>query len=274
MTHKTALQALLKGRRERIDPESHGFVRTPNRQGRRARGLSQSQVDRILNRASGVYHRLETGTYTNPPHDLLADVAKLFRLNEQEWVSLCRFARASDPPGPLYPRSGKEVPGAWQDAVDGMSHMAYVTDCSWELVAHNAPFAGLFPHGKPPANTLRWMLLDHSARDVLADWETAWAPFVLPQLRTALAARPKDEVLRAIEAEVLADPDTGPLYEQGVAYIHPDGDERPLNHPELGLGWVTMCAAQPMSAPGARIIVLVYRPGAEQAGRIPTLRAV
>ncbi|MFI0977257.1 XRE family transcriptional regulator [Streptomyces sp. NPDC021093] len=274
MTHKMALQALLKGRRERIDPESHGFVRTPNRQGRRARGLSQSQVDRILNRASGVYHRLETGTYTNPPHDLLADVAKLFRLDEQEWVSLCRYARASDPPGPLYPRSGKEVPGAWQDAVDGMSHMAYVTDCSWELLAHNAPFANLFPHGEAPTNTLRWMLLDHSARDVLADWDTAWAPFVLPQLRTALAARPQDEVLRAIEADVLVDPDTGPLYEQCVAYIHPDGDERPLQHPELGRGWVTMCAAQPMSAPGARIIVLVYRPGAEQAGRLPALRAV
>ncbi|MFD3516253.1 helix-turn-helix domain-containing protein [Streptomyces sp. NPDC058657] len=273
MTNKTALKALLKARRERIDAETMGFVRTPGRQGRRARGLSQTQVDQLINRAAGVYHRLETGTYTNPPFDLLADVARLFRLDEQEWVSLCRYARASDPPAPLYPRSGKEVPGAWQEAVDGISHMAYVTDCSWQLVAHNKAFDALFPSGTPPENTLRWMLLDPAARTTLQNWDTDWAPFVLPQLRTALAARPRDRVLRAIEADVMADPVTGPLYEQGVAYIHPDGDIRPLHHPQHGRGWVTMCAAQPMSAPGARLIVLIFQPGTEHGGRTPMLRA-
>ncbi len=273
MTNKKALKALLKARRERIDPETMGFMRIAGRQGRRAPGLSQSQVDRLINRADGVYHRLETGTYTNPPFDLLADVARLYRLDEQEWVSLCRYARASDPPAPLYPRSGKEVPGAWQDAVDGISHMAYVTDRSWQLVAHNTAFASLFPGGTPPKNTLRWMLLGPDARKTLGNWATDWAPFVLPQLRTALAARPNDTVLRDIETDVMADSHTGPLYEQGVAYIHPDGDIRPLNHPEHGPGWVTMCAAQPMSAPGARLIVLMFQPGPEHGGRAPMLRA-
>lgn len=271
--YKQALRKLLKGRRDLIDPELHGFVRM-SRQGRRARGLSQHQVDQLLNRSPGTYHRLETGTYPNPPHDLLHDVAVLFGLDEQEWVSLNLYARAANPPGPLYPRSGKEVPGAWQQAVDGIVHMAYVTDCSWELVAYNAPCSALFPNGQVPQNTMRWMLLAPEARQILTDWETAWAPFVLPQLRGALAARPDDPILQAIEKDVMADPKAGPIYESGVAYIHPDGDERPLLHAQKGPGWVTMCAAQPMAAPGSRLIILVFRPGEQRMHpRPPLLRA-
>lgn len=177
--NKKALRDLLTERRALIDPTGHGFQR-PARQGRRAPGLSQHQVDQLCHRTLGTYRRLESGSYPNPPVDLLRDIAVLFALNEQEWVSLCRYAGIGDPPSPLTPRSGKEVPGVWQEAVDGMTHMAYVTDASWELIAYNAPFTRLFPNGRVPANTMRWMLLDPDGRSTLTDWATAWAPLVLP----------------------------------------------------------------------------------------------
>ncbi|OON83061.1 XRE family transcriptional regulator [Streptomyces tsukubensis] len=219
----------------------------------------------MLHRTIGTYHRLECGSMPTPPVDLLHDVARLFALNEQEWISLFRYARQQDPPHPLHLTSGKEVPGVWQEAVDGIGHMAYVTDASWDLLAANDAFTEMFPEGRLPRNTLRWMLLEPEGRKTLTDWPTAWAIPVLSQLKAALASRPDDEILRQIEKEVLADPATSHLYEEGGAYIHPDGDERPLLHAIRGAGWVNMCAAQPLSAPGARLIILVFKPGQRRA---------
>ncbi|MGW7075114.1 MmyB family transcriptional regulator [Streptomyces sp. NPDC054871] len=271
--NKTALRALLRERRALIAPESHGF-RRPTGQGRRARGLSQHQVDQLLHRAIGTYHRLESGSYPNPPASLLRDVARLFGLNEQEWVSLCRYALRQEPPGPLYSSSGKEIAGVWREAVDGIGHMAYVTDASWELLAYNAAFAALFPEGKVPSNTMRWMLLEHNGREALTDWRNSWVPMVLPQLRAALTARPDDEILRQIEKEVLADPEMSSLYEADGALIHPDGHERPLRHAEHGPGWVSICAAQPMAAPGSRLFILIFKAGSQRSHtRAPMLRA-
>ncbi|MEU7023262.1 helix-turn-helix domain-containing protein [Streptomyces sp. NPDC046203] len=273
--NKTALRALLKERRELIAPEAHGLSR-PTGRGRRARGLSQQQVDELTCRAIDTYNRLETGRYPNPPADYLRQVARLFGLNEQEWVSLCRYAGIGDPPGPLHPSSGLEVPGVWQEAVDGIRHMAYVTDASWNLLAHNRHFADMYPGGVAPSNTMRWMLLDKSARDaVLVDWRAGWAPLILPQLHAALAARRDDETLRQIEREVRADPDLGPLWEAGGAHIHPDGDERPIRHALLGAGHVSICAAQPLTAPGARLIIMIFRPGPRKShARTPMLRVL
>lgn len=262
--NKKALQGLLKERRALIQPEGHGFER-PTGQGRRAPGLTQYQVDQILHETPGKYRRFESGGWPRPDIDFVRRVALLFALNEQEWVSLCRYAGIGDPPGPLTPSSGKEIPGVWQEAVDGMTHMAYVTDASWQLLAYNAPFARLFPGCRVPTNTMRWMLLDRDGRNTLTDWSTAWAPLVLPQLKAALSLRPEDEILRQLEKEVLADEDTAPIWDAGGAHIHPDGDERPLLHAMDGPGWVTMCAAQPMTAPGARLIVLVFHPGKRRA---------
>ncbi|MFF3493047.1 helix-turn-helix domain-containing protein [Streptomyces sp. NPDC002795] len=271
--NKTALRALLRERRALIAPESHGFSR-PTGQGRRAPGLSQHQVDQLLHRTLGTYHRLESGTYPNAPAELLRDVARLFGLNEQEWILLCRYALLQDPPGPLNLTAGKEVPGVWQEAVDSISHMAYVTDASWDLLACNRSFSDLFPDAQVPANTMRWMLLDPTARTALTEWATAWAPLVMPQLRAALASRPEDDTLLQIEKEVLADPEAAPIYEAGGASVHPDGDERPLLHAKYGPGWVTTCAAQPLTAPGTRLIILVFNPGSRRAHlRAPYLRA-
>nr|WP_202515988.1 XRE family transcriptional regulator [Streptomyces sp. SID161] len=262
------MKLLLKDRRALIPPETHGLTR-PTGSGRRAPGLSQLQVDQLIRRADGTYQRLESGSYPNPPVDLLRDIARLFQFNEQEWISLCRHARGEDPPGPLYDTSGHAVPAAWSDAVNSVQGMAYVTDASWNLITCNEPFHGLFESGQAPANTMRWMLLD--GRDQLTDWATAWAPLVMPQLQVALSQRPDDRVLRQIEAEVLADPAARPLYERGGASIHPDGDERPIRHAVHGPGWVTMCVAQPLTAPGSRFMILVFRPGPRRTVARPAM---
>ncbi|MEV5444617.1 helix-turn-helix domain-containing protein, partial [Streptomyces sp. NPDC052644] len=257
---KVALRYLLRERRALISPESHGLSR-PTRQGRRAPGLSQAQIDQLLHRAPDTYGRLESGRYPNPPVDLLEDVARLLGMSEQEWVALWRYALGQDPPHPLHAGTGETVPGTWRLALDGISHMAYVSDRSWNMLAYNEPFAALFPGRRVPSNVMRWMAVDPEARSVLRHWETAWAPLVLPQLRAALAADPEDPTLCGIEKEVLDDPVAARVYESAGAYVHPDGGDRPVRHAEHGPGWITVCAAQPMAAPRARLLIMPFHPG-------------
>ncbi|OAR23935.1 hypothetical protein A8W25_15775 [Streptomyces sp. ERV7] len=130
--------------------------------------------------------------------------------------------------------------------------------------------------GEVPANTMRWMTLDPEAReDVLTDWEDRWAPMVLPQLRHGVEMRPNHVELRRLEAEIQADPVAGPLYrESGATPIpYPDGSERPIRHSRYGPGWVTTCVAEPVTSPGARVMLLLYTPGASLVSRNPVLSA-
>lgn len=267
-----ALKRLLEERRALVDPGSRGFAPATG-QGRRSPGLSQGQMDTLLHRAAGTYGRLENGRYLHAPDELLEDVSRILGMTEQEWVALWRYARAQDPPGPLNRLSGKRLPSVWQDVLNGVFHMAFVTDDCWDLIAWNDPFAELVG-GHVPANVMEWMLLSPQGRRVLTNWEASWAPLMLPQLRSAVAARPFDGRLEEIEKRVLADREAGPMYEAGGTYVHVDGGERPLHHPVLGPGWVTVCAAEPMAAPGARLTVLVFRAGeARPYPRKPMLSA-
>ncbi|WP_372409705.1 helix-turn-helix domain-containing protein [Streptomyces luteireticuli] len=262
---KRALQQLLRERRAAVTPEEYGLTR-PSRQGRRAPGLSQSQMDQLLHRTHGTYNRLEAGNYPNPPEELLRDVARLLAFNEHEWTLLWLYMMHRDPPTPLHQSSGTEVRDAWGTVVQSISHIAYISDQSWQVVTYNDAFAAMFPDRKVCANTMRWMVLDPSARDVLAGWEDHWLPMALPQMRAAVAALPHDEILAELEADILADPIAGPMYKAGGggAFAHPDGDERPLNHSELGKGWVTLCAAEPLSHPRVRLMVMIFHPGEER----------
>ncbi|MFI6653217.1 helix-turn-helix domain-containing protein [Streptomyces sp. NPDC050529] len=254
--HKKSLKRFLRDRRDRIAPETVGKSR-PAGQGRRAPGLSQHQVDELLGQPINTCYLLENGRNLNPSDDLLRAVARLYQLDEHEWVLLYRYAREEEPPRHLYPETGYQVPAAWQPALDGIEHMAYVCDAAWDVIAHNKHWASMFPSGQIPQNVLRWMCLSSEARTILTDWEEEWAPRILPQLRGALAAR-RDPTLQQLEHDVLADPVAGPLYEAPGVTLHPDGDERPLDHATYGPGWVTMCSASPESAPGARLMILVF----------------
>ncbi|MFI0259382.1 XRE family transcriptional regulator [Streptomyces sp. NPDC017056] len=252
-----ALRSLLTERRASVAPETHGLSR-PSGKGRRAAGLAQHQMDLLLNRGLGTYQRLESGKYRHPPVDLLLDIARLLRLSELEWIALCRYAGIGDPPCPLSPRSGEKVPHLWKDAVKGISHAACVMSASWHVLAHNQSFEDIFAPGTCPDNTLEWLLFD--GRHLLPNWADSWARHLLPMLRADLAGRPEDAELRRIESAVLADPVAGPLYASASAVAHPYEAERPLMHARLGPGWINMCLAQPLSSPGARLCILVFRP--------------
>lgn len=271
--HKQALHDFLKERRARVTPKSVGLPE-PTGPGRRTPGLSQQNIDHLLHSSVHTYYRLETGKTPRVKPGYLRALAQLLALNEHEWVLLHRYALEQEPPAPLHPDAGYLIPTPWQRAVDGITRdMAYVGDAAWNVVAYNNLWQTMFPSGQVPANTMRWMCLSDEARTVLTDWDTQWAPRVLPQLRGAVAMR-RDPTLLQIEQDVLNDPVAGPLYETRGVTLHPDGDERPLHHAAHGPGWVTMCSATPESAPGARLMILLFSKAKRGTPPGPPLRAV
>ncbi|MFD8902552.1 MmyB family transcriptional regulator [Streptomyces ardesiacus] len=184
----------------------------------------------------------------------------MLRLDEATYTQLhLEFFR--EPPRLRSPgRSG--LPPAWQRVLDGQQSMAYVNDGCYRLMAWNAEFASMFPSGEPPRNTMEWMLLSDEARDYcLVDWDTAWGPLVVAQLRAALAAYPEDPDLQLLQRQVQRDERAGRLFEHAErTYIHPDGDRRPLRHAKRGLGFATMIVAQPFTVPGGRYMTVLFEP--------------
>ena len=234
-------------------------------------------MDQLLERAPGTYNRFENGQMPHPGSAFLTAVAKALRLDEQEWTFLWRSARGENPPYALHRESGMAVPGVWRSAVEHISGaIAYISDAEWNVLAGNDEFRLLFPRGEAPANMMRWMLLDSEARsEVLVDWETHWAPFVMPQLRQAMTLRPGHPELARLEREVLDDPVAGPVYRAAATapIPYPDGTERPVRHAVHGPGWVTTCVAEPVTSPGARVMLLSYTPDTPLIERHPVLSA-
>ncbi|MEU9131067.1 XRE family transcriptional regulator [Kitasatospora sp. NPDC048540] len=257
---RKALQKLLTACRGRVDPSAYGFERREGR-GRRAVGLSQYQMDRLLMRAEGTYGRFERGDLDNPSLEFLRDVGRTLKMSEREWTALWLYGAGHQPPCALAPAKTDPLPDVWRGVVDGITHIAYVNDAGWNVVAHNAAAAAMFPRGQMPANVMRWMALDQEAREFsLPDWERTWAPAILSQLRAAHATYPENEDLARLDAEVKADPCAGPIYDGPLdAYIHPDGDERPIVHAQFGPGRLRMATAQPLGSPGSRLMIMTFR---------------
>ncbi|MFF1478083.1 XRE family transcriptional regulator [Streptomyces sp. NPDC058301] len=253
----------MRARRQAIEPQDVGLQPRPaaGRRGPRVRGLTQTEVDLLMNRAIGTYQKVESGAL-RPTSSYLLELARVLQFTDSEYIYAHLEYFGTEPSQPLRPDADLDVPSSWQRVLDGQREMSYVIDFRYDLRLYNSAFAAMFPRGEPPANTTAWMLLDDDARDLcLTDWETAWAPLVISSFRASLAAHPDDPVLKGIHERILNDPRVRPLYEMSDrAKIHPDGDRRPLRHAVLGQGYVTMIVAHLASLTSARHMTILFDP--------------
>ncbi|WP_425585505.1 helix-turn-helix domain-containing protein [Streptomyces lunalinharesii] len=264
---------MLSERRALITPESVDITRGDPR-GRKSPGLSQAHMDQLTNRSPGTYGKLERGALDNPSPEYLYSIATILKLTEQEWNSFYGYARGEQPPFLLSRESQAPVLHFWMEVVEGFKSMAYVCDYAGNILAYNEPLARMFPNQRVPVNSLWWILFSDDARNkVLMDWENSWAPVVVPQVRAAAAQHRDNPTLLHLKERCLTDPRTRGLY-RGVpaGYTHPDGDEQPLFHAELGPGWVTMCVSAPLSSPEMRLFLLMFRRNDEPRPKKPILR--
>ncbi|MFF5768789.1 hypothetical protein ACFY8F_40530 [Streptomyces tanashiensis] len=119
----------------------------------------------------------------------------------------------------------------------------------------------MFPGEQAPTNMMRWLLLDPVARtEVLLQWETRWAPAVMPHLRHAADLNPQVPALADLERDILNDPVAGPVYRRcaPAPVPHFDGEELPFSHPVHGPGHLINCLAEPVSSPGVRLMIAFF----------------
>lgn len=260
---QASLKTVLKARRAAIAPASRGLRQRTSGPGRRAEGLSQEQMDELLERARGTYNRFENGQLIRPHGEFLTAVAQILELSEQEWRFLWQLTRKEQPPCALYSGSGRSVAEVWQEMVDRISGaLAYVSNVEFDVVAHNEEFRLIFPGGRAPANIMRSLLLDPEVRAVmLTGWASHWAPAIMPHLKHAVEVRPENHALAALERDVLADPLAGPRYRAcaSVPLPHADGSELPVRHSVHGPGRLATLLAEPIVAPGARVNLSFFR---------------
>ncbi|WP_369211713.1 helix-turn-helix domain-containing protein [Streptomyces flavofungini] len=289
MDHRMALRQLLRWKREQLNPTSLGLP-APSGRGRRAPGLSQARVAQLLEVSERTYAQLERGDMASPSTDFLDRVALVLRLNERERIALYVYSLGHEPPHSQDPMAGRNVPAAWREAIVRVKGQpCYITDVDWNLVAYNDDFVRMFPRAQnaqpavPEQNIMRYMLLTESAREHhMVNWEAEWLIPLAAQLRNAVARYPKSVELQRLDEEADADPVVGPVYrENTLAQIHPNGDVRKLRytfsgavdtdqhvhldrccerHARSEIGDLTMCAAMPLGSPGARFLMLVFKP--------------
>jgi transcriptional regulator with XRE-family HTH domain len=270
------LTALLRYRRAQVDPVDAGLPRRGGR-GRRAVGLSQAQVAQLLFRTERWYGQFERGGVDAPPPELLEDVARVLRMNEQERAALYLYALGQEPPdrsagGPedgTAHDAGGVLP--WEGLLDDVSpHPVAVTDVAWTVVAHNRGFAafhralgggraaGATPHG---FNLLHWQLLCEEARDrQLLDWESGWARSAAARLRYSLARHPNNRRLRRIEQEVLADPRAEAVYRDCAHTFETERRLHPVRLDGWGSGRLAVLSMRPYGGSRTWLNIMVLEP--------------
>jgi hypothetical protein len=272
VSDRDALRDFLVFARSRTDPARFPQLRDRlsrrDPRGRRLPGLTQNHMDLLLGRPSGTYHRIER-TGTMQPADL-ERIGRILALSEDEWRAVWSYAFSVAPPRPLNPAAGRILPQAWQDTLDSLPMAAYVLDEEGHLVGYNDGFVAFFDGEPVPRNLWRWSLLAPGGRRVLGDWRSQWAPWLCRQLRCALARNKASGPLNALMSDALADEVTAEVLDAssrtGASTAPQSTQSRPIRHPELGPGWITLCAASPADSPGARLTIARFR--AHRPGRL------
>ncbi|GGS41511.1 helix-turn-helix domain-containing protein [Streptomyces griseoviridis] len=281
MAKRGELTALLRYRRAQVDPVDAGLPRRGGR-GRRAAGLSQAQVAQLLFRTERWYGQFERGGIDAPPPQLLEDVARVLRMNEQERASLYLYALGQEPPdrsagGPQDDPAHDTPAGlSWAGLLDDVSpHPVAVTDVAWTVVAHNRGFAAFHRalvgeragEGTPDGfNLLHWQLLCEEARErQLLGWEAEWARSAAARLRYSLARHPNNRRLRRIEREVLADPRAEAVYRDCAHTFEPERHSHPIRLDGWGSGRLAILSMRPYSVSRTWLNIMVLEPEPEPA---------
>jgi len=146
---RTPLAAYLRARRGRLKPEDVGL---PDDGGRRVPGLRREEVATLAGISPDYYLRIEQGRDYKISDQVLASLARAFRLNEAESQYLFRLARPE-----LHPLAAEQHPlspgvltllDQWSDTP------AYVFDRNLDVLAANQLMRDLAPGMVEPGSNL------------------------------------------------------------------------------------------------------------------------
>ncbi len=217
--------------------------------GVRSERIRQVDVDTALQGGAGTYQKIRSGRL-RPSPDLYLRLAQLLGLSPEDTaIGHLELFRAEpvQPPVAPSPYLGR--------LVTGQREIACAITPDGRRIAYNAAFATLFPGGQPPANLWRWALFSPDARGLLLDWERAWAPRLLTEVKLACYRQQLDRAAAQLLSEVAGDARLRAIEENGSGL---GGAPLPVHHPTLGDGTAHLV---PFRATGATVLTFIFEPG-------------
>ncbi|MDH6217278.1 helix-turn-helix transcriptional regulator [Streptomyces pseudovenezuelae] len=249
------LGAFLRSRRERLTPDEVGLPLTGRR---RTPGLRREELALLAGMSATWYTYLEQGRDVRASEQVLTALATALRLNDHERTHLLQLAGHGRPlPEPEERES--LTPEVAAVPLLLQPHPAYVIAGNYDVLSHNRAAEELFPGliagvgvgegegegsgtgtgvgdtegADPPANFVRWVFLEPTARHILVDWEPE-ARGLLARLRTLTARHPDDpRYTRLIEDLKQGSAEVRTWWPQYEVQARRSGRKR-LRHPRRG----------------------------------------
>ena len=277
------LGRFLRNRREAVSPSDVGLPSGPRR---RTPGLRRAEVATLAGVSVDYLTRLEQGRDQHPSAQVLAAIADVLRLDDDDMTHLRMLAAISSTPElcPTMVAAARTVRPTVRALLERLEPApAYVANAPGELLAWTIAFEALMAplgalDGDPP-NLVRYVMLDQRARTTYPEWATV-ADRVVADLRAT--NRPGEPIAEALVAELSA---------SGGAEFTARWDSQPtapkragaqrLHHPTVGELRLDYEVLQLPDTDDQRLVVLLPRDEATEqaldrlAGRQPgALRAV
>lgn len=227
------LGALLRSRRERLQPADVGL---PAGARRRTRGLRREEVAQLAAISTTYYTFLEQGRDLRPSRQVIDGLARALKLGAAERAHLFHVVHGD--PASASPDSAEKLAPGVAALVDRLDpYPTYVSGRHWDVLAANRAARELWTDwpALPPEerNMLWWTFTAPAARQVFVEWEVE-ARALLARFRSA-AARHLDEpgFAALIERLKAASPEVRAWWPRLDIAPLSSGTKR-LRHPALG----------------------------------------
>lgn len=240
MVEPSELGAFLRNRRGRVAPEQHGIT---THAARRVPGLRREEVAHLAGVSVAYYTRLEQGSSANASEQVLAAIARVLMLDEDETMHLFDLNRPRTSMLRKRLPKAEHAPAPIQDLLDAMPQVPALllgrrndilawNDLGHRLIgSHLHPDAPRDPTQRP--STTRMLFLDRHTRAQECDWEH-YARTHVAYLRMLSGRHPDDRILAELIGELtMHSPDFARFWSSGNVRECTYG-QRTLNHPEVG----------------------------------------
>ncbi|MFK8844110.1 helix-turn-helix transcriptional regulator [Streptomyces sp. Ac-502] len=266
MGNRTELGDFLRSRRGRVAPQEAGLPPSAGR--RRTAGLRREEVAILAGVSIEYYRRLEQGKQQRPSPAVLAAIAQVLKLTDDERRHLAELSRGR-PPAPFTDARAGSAARTVREEVRRMldithPYPACVLSRSSDLLAANQGalrlFSGIEDWPERERNTARYAFLHPSARELYADWEDV-AHGVVAHLRAAVVLHPGAPDIRELVDELSGRSAAfASLWQRHDVRARTNG-RKVYHHPVAGRLSLTYEAYDVARSEGQRLIVYQAPPG-------------
>jgi transcriptional regulator with XRE-family HTH domain len=256
------IREFLMSRRARMTPEQAG-LHVLDGDVRRVPGLRREEVADLAGVSADYYTQIERGDLDGASDSVLNAVARALRLDDAERLHLFDLARP-DATSRLASSGGAIRPSVQRTLDAFTGGLALVRNRRWDYLAANtlgrAVYADIFDGRTGPPNHVRYVFLDHRARDFFDDWP-AVAHDTARILRSEAGRDPHDpETAELIEELSQASAEFRATWSQHDVRLPAAGLHR-FHHPLVGDLDLVFEAAALRADPGLTLLLATAEQG-------------